>query len=246
MRKLTFLALFVLLLATFAVPLYAHSAVVYDDAGFLTDAEITELSAVCDCAKGGVQFYVVTSSSQLSSHAVERRCGIDANKDAVVLVIDKTNGIHYYEMFTYNRADGMLSDSEVDEILDDPSVYTNIKTGKLAAGAKAFLSLCHTRVGAALEEERAREAREPMMIVVTAIVVAVLAGGGSVLGVFLYYRRKLHGEIYPLDRYARLHLTECQDRFVGSYVTRVRVQSSSSGGGGGGRGGASGGSRGRR
>ena len=244
MRKLIFLALIVLLLATFALPLYAHSAVVYDDAGFLTDAEIAALSDACNCATDGVQFYVVTASWQMTSRSVMRRCGIDENKDSVVLVIDKTGSSYYYEMFTYNRADEMFSDSEVDEILDDSAVYGNIKAGKLVAGVEAFLGLCHDQVRDELAAQRAREAREPLMSVITGVVVAVLAGGGSALGVFLYYRRKLHGETYPLDRYANMNLTESHDRFVGSYVTRVRVQSSS--GGGGRSGGASGGSRGRR
>ena len=73
------------------------------------------------------------------------------------------------------------------------------------------------------------------------VVVGLLAGGGAVLGVFLYYRKKQHGESYPLDRYAKLQLTEAEDRFVGSFVTRTRVQSSSSGGGGGSHGGHRGG-----
>lgn len=243
MRKIVFFVLTVALLAVSALPTLAHSATVYDDAGFLTKEEIAYLSEACDCNTNGVEFFVVTSASQMSSWQVQRRLGIDGERDAIVLVIDKQNDTYFYEMFTYNRADEMFSDSQVDEILDHPSVYDNIKSGELALGIKCFLSLSQTRVTRAYEEEQAREAREPLMIAITALVVALLAGGGTVLGVFLYYRRKQHGESYPLDRYANLDLTESHDRFVGSFVTRVRVQSSSGGGGGGG---ASGGSRGRR
>ena len=63
---------------------------------------------------------------------------------------------------------------------------------------------------------------------------------------FLSYRKKRHGESYPLSRYANLQLTESVDHFVGSFVTRVRIQSNSGSSGGGGGGGFSGGSRGRR
>lgn len=243
MRKLIFFALIVTILTVSALPTLAHSATVYDDAGFLTSEEIGYLSEVCDCYTDGIEFFVVTSASQMTSSQVKRRLSIDADRDAVVLVIDKQNDTYFYEMFTYNRADEMFSDADVDEILDHPSVYDSIKSGELALGIKCFLSLSQTRVTRAVEADRAKEAREPLMIVITALAVALLAGGGAVLGVFLYYRRKQHGESYPLDRYAKLDLTECHDRFVGSYVTRVRVQSSN---GGGGRGGASGGSRGRR
>ena len=80
------------------------------------------------------------------------------------------------------------------------------------------------------------------LAVILGVVLGALAGGGAVLGVFLYYRKKQHGDSYPLDRYAKLHLTDAQDRFVGSYITRTRVQSNSGGGGGGGsRGGHRGG-----
>ena len=64
--------------------------------------------------------------------------------------------------------------------------------------------------------------------------------------IFLSYRKKRHGESYPLSRYANLQLTESVDHFVGSFVTRVRIQSNSGSSGGGGGGGFSGGSRGRR
>lgn len=241
MKKMILFVLSVAIFAVLALPTFAHSATVYDDAGYLTKEEIGYLCEVCDCYTDGIEFFVVTSARQMTSSQVKHRLSIDAETDAVVLVIDKQNDTYFYEMFTYNRADEMFSDADVDEILDHPSVYGNIKSGELALGIKCFLSLAQTRVTRAYEEEQARAAREPLMIAITALVVALLSGGGAVLGVFLYYRRKQHGESYPLDRYASLDLTESHDRFIGSYVTRVRVQSSSGGGGG-----ASGGSRGRR
>ena len=82
------------------------------------------------------------------------------------------------------------------------------------------------------------------MVILIAVVAGLLAAGGSVLGVVLFYLKKQHGVSYPLDRYAKLHLTHREDRFVGSHVTRVRVQSSN--GSGGSRGGGSRGGGGRR
>ena len=244
MKKLIHFALIIALLAASVLSASAHSATVYDDAEFLTKEEIACLSEVCDCYTDGITFFVLTSARQMTSSQVERRLSIDAETDAVVLVIDKQNDTYFYEMFTYNRANELFSDAQVNEMLDHPSVYDSIKSGELALGVKCFLSLAQTRVTRAYEEQQAKEAREPLMIAITALAVALLSGGGAVLGVFLYYRRKQHGESYPLDRYATLDLTESHDRFVGSYITRVRVQSNSGGGGGGGR--ASGGSRGRR
>ena len=244
MKKIVFFAIFVFLLAMLTVTASAHSATVYDDADLLTAEEEEKLSAACNCSTEGVRFYVVTAHAQMTNSAVIGRCGIGEDTDAIVLVIDQTNGKYYYEMFTYNRADQWLSDSQADRILDDDDVYSSIKSGEIYQGAGLFLQEAQNELEQSLEAERKREAREPLMIAIIALVVGALAGGGAVLGVFLYYRKKQHGESYPLDRYASLQLTESYDRFVGSYVTRVRVQSNNGGGGGGGR--VSGGRRGRR
>lgn len=243
MKKLLFCGLLALLAVLLALPVLAHPTTVYDDADFLTDEEEAALAAACDC-DSNVQFYFVTNSSQMTSREVEGRCGLGEDADAVVLVIDKTGGKYYYEMFTYNGADKMFSDRDVDAILDAPTVYNNIKSGNLYDGCEAFVGLSRQRAEDAAAQATEKEKKAPLTAVLVGVVVAVLTGGGAVVGVFLYYRRKQHGESYPLDRYANMHLTEQQDRFMGSFVTRVRVQSSSGSGGVGG--GASGGSRGRR
>ena len=67
-----------------------------------------------------------------------------------------------------------------------------------------------------------------LSIVLISVSVGAMVGGGTVIGVWLCYRRKKRGESYPLSRYADLYLTESHDRFVGSFVTRVRVQNSNS------------------
>ncbi|MBQ8356943.1 MAG: hypothetical protein IJX39_03945 [Clostridia bacterium] len=246
MRKVYFLVLCVLLIAALSLPTLAHTATVYDQADLIPLRHELQMKQPYDCdVPNGVNFYVVTASNRMTSREVVNLCHIGNDENAVVLVIDRQNDTYYYEMFTYNWADDALSDSEVDDILDDPEVYEYIKGGYLYAGWERFCTLVESELQAQAQLEREREARKPLMSVIVGLVVAVLAGGGTALGVFLYYRRKQHGETYPLDRYARMHLTESHDRFVGSFVTRVRVQSNNGGSGGGGRG-PSGGSRGRR
>ena len=46
---------------------------------------------------------------------------------------------HKYEMFTYGDPHRAITNSEVDEILDDEAVYDNLKGGNFAAGAVAFI-----------------------------------------------------------------------------------------------------------
>ena len=64
-------------------------------------------------------------------------------------------------------------------------------------------------------------------VVLAGLIGGALIGGITVLCVFLFYRKKRHGASYPLDRYASMDLTDSEDRFVGSYDTRVRIQNNS-------------------
>ncbi|MBQ8341775.1 MAG: TPM domain-containing protein [Clostridia bacterium] len=246
MRKSLFLCLSLLLVAALLLPISAetHPAVpynikVFDTVGFLTESEETMLAAEAGGDTHGVAFYLVTSRTRLTDTRVNAICGIGA-KNAVVLVIDGTKGDYYYEMFTFNGADDLFSDGDVDDILDADSVYDNIKYGSLYTGCASFFDLCQQTIA----DEIASQNAFPWYAVIAGAIGGVLIGGITALCVFLFYRKKRHGVSYPLDRYATLDLTDGDDRFVGSFVTRVRVQSNSSGGGR--SGGFSGGSRGRR
>ena len=78
--------------------------------------------------------------------------GFDHNTDNIVLLVIKYNmdtvevgdyrdriNKHYYEMFTYGTPHRDISDYEADEILDCKDVYDNLKGGKFAEGAVAFI-----------------------------------------------------------------------------------------------------------
>ena len=212
---------------------------VYDRAGLLTPEQEALLSGFRD--PHGTRLCLVTGSSQFSSSEIKRICDIGRRDSAIVLAIDRAypGATYYYEMFTYGHADKLLSQDACDAILDSEAVYYAIKNGKLFDGAAVFFSRSSEALSAVW--------REPTPLwqstLITALVVGALAGGGTALGIYLYYRKKRRGVSYPLDRYAKLQLTEANDFFVGKSVTRVRVQSSSGSSGGRGSGG---GSRGRR
>ena len=249
MRK-TIILLLVLLLAALAfLPTAAASDHVIDDGGFFTDAQKAELESAYAGASGDTEFYLITRdnlSTYLSDSEAHRAAGLSGDPSAVVLLVYRTNGEWRYNIYTFGKVDSVLTDGDIDKILDAPEVYNNLKSGKTAEGASAFLTACQSRLSK-------RESTRRVKPVVYALIFGAVAGGGSVLGVVIAYRRKRHGESYPLDRYARLNLTDCRDIFVGSYVTRVRIQSNNTGGsrdgsfgGGGGGSSFSGGHRGGR
>ena len=86
--------------------------------------------------------------------------------------------------------------------------------------------------------------RVHVAVFVPSLVISLLVAIGASVGVILKYRKKLHSESYPLDRYAKLDLNVANDNFITKTVSRVRVKDSSSSSGGGRSSG--GGSRGRR
>ena len=61
--------------------------------------------------------------------------------------------------------------------------------------------------------------------------IGIFAGilvAGIVAGCIIYtYKKKTKSPIYPLGRYANLDLKMRDDRFMGSFVTKRRLQSSS-------------------
>lgn len=249
MRKTVFLCLLSLLFVLLLLPVGAAQFEPIDDrAGLLADEEQFRTQNADSAENCGVRYFLLTDTAAeaLSDKEIFARCGITKKDDAAVLLVRYTGGKYYYDMYTYGDAYDAFSDADIDRILDDTGVYNNLKSGNVEAGAARWRTLCVNDIAKYAEKQAAKEAaRIPRGIVIT-LVSFVLAGGIAVLCVALYYRKKVHGEIYPLERYAKLDLQVKNDRFVGSYITRVRVQSNNSSGGRSSGGGGGGGHRGGR
>lgn len=70
--------------------------------------------------------------------------GFDHRYDSVVLLVIKYNPTggenkHKYEMFTYGEPHKAISNREANDILDSDAVYNNLKSGRFADGAVAFI-----------------------------------------------------------------------------------------------------------
>lgn len=166
----------------------------------------------------------------------EREVG-ESFTDLVLLVVSYEYGEYYYELFTKGSAHTAITDKEANKILDNDKVYDNIKLGRLYDGIDAYVTLAETAV-----EGKLRNSFKAVFV--PSLVISLLVAIGASVGVILKYRKKLHSESYPLDRYAKLDLNVANDNFITKTVSRVRVKDSSSSSGGGRSSG--GGSRGRR
>ena len=228
----------VLLVSLFTVPAFAAgSSYVHNPYGVLSayDGQVLEAKLSALNKSSSVSYHLVVSVFR--SDAFEYAYG-----DTVVFLVeyDEYEQTYYYELFTYGEADLAISDREANRILDDPTVYDNIKSGNIRAGVSRAFELIDIAVYG-----RLRADNWILKNILISLAIAVIIAG-VVCGIIIYkYKKKLKSPIYPLDRYAKLYLIpeNSRDVFLHKTLTRVRINTSS-GSGSGGR--SRGGSRGRR
>jgi len=228
----------VIAISLFSFPVLAQNdKVVYDYAKVLGQEDISRINEAANryFADNGCSVYIVTAPfyGYWGEDFLEENPGVD--KNSVILILS-CNSSENYDMYTYGKCDRLISNGEVDIILDDPDVFDNIKyEGDYTSAAIRFIEL-------------SAEACTPEIAL--AIVVGIIFGLVAAITVFVFvitsYRKKQRSEKYPLDRFARLDITESRDMFAGTFITKRVIQSNRSRGGGGGRSGGGGGHRGGR
>ena len=240
MKKLTL----VLLLACAFAYLFALGASAYsgtritDKGNFLTDEEQREIELALMEAEiaTGMNVRVYTYSGSSYYDYIDYMSEHSTNGDLALLVIqyDEWDDEYYYYLDTNGAPHSLITDQEVDRILDNNKVYNNIKSGNLAEGILAFAPLVTTAINANLRPDIGR-------VLLVSVIIAACTAFVTCLCVFLSYRKKQHSPSYPLDKYARLDLMISRDTFLTKTITRVRINNSSSSSGGGSRGGGGGG-----
>ncbi len=215
---------------------------VYDPAELLaSDEEVglaTRLEALS--AQYGVELYLATyhGTGYYDRFVGDNYCATVRNlrnTDAVLLVVtyDGSDSTYYYDMYTYGRANRVITQVEVDYILDTDDVYYNIKRARLVSGIESFFDL-------------SAQAYDGRVGVSYAIIIPVCAGISIVIGLIVAwgvissYSKRNPSVDYPLDRFAALNLTAESDAFMTKHVTRTYVPRNSGSRGGGGRGGGGG------
>ena len=247
-RRVFFLLLIVsALLVLLAVPTCALAQppeqLVFDRAGFFTSDELETVEKVAFQAcvdSENCAFYIATHESLYNDLAYVGNDflyehGLTYSGNIVLLVITLDHGTYYYNMYTYGNATNRIRDQEVDFILDHDDVYPNIKSGKLLEGASAFMSL-------AVKAYDGRIAGASYVtIVIVSFVIALIIGVVACVGVKSAYSMKKKSVDYPLNKFAKLELTDQKDVFTGSFVTKRIIDTDSGGRGGSGGGGRGGG-----
>lgn len=197
---------------------------VYDPEGFLTQ---TEKESITEEIRTAREKYGVNICIGLRTGSYSYVNEPDYEDNLVFLLVQKSGGTYYYDIFTYGSAEGKISDKEIDFILDAHDVYDNIKGGRLADGLIAFTRMA----GRAFKGHIATNWFKTIVIslIIGACVAGIVCGN-----IVRAYKMKVKPTNYPLDEFSQLNLTESVDIYTGTTTTRTRVSSSRSGFGGGG------------
>ncbi len=243
MRRISIIFLILALAVSLATPIlakpYPSVPTILDEGGFFTAEEAAALEAACLAVEEGtgIQMMIATTRRTLWGEEILSRYGLAEFHDIVILVITYDYEYHY-DLYTYGKAVSKLSNREVNNILDAPDVFDNLKGGALFEGSMAFT--VHTED--ALLTAALAPSNFPLSFFLICIGLAILLALIVCACVFFSYKKKKRSSSYPLEAYTKLDLTESRDIFLGSHVTKRYIPPSNSGGRSGG--GRSGGSRG--
>ncbi len=245
MKKGFLLTVCILLLVFLLLPVSAltEPRVIWDRANLLDDAEAQALLSEANAffEQTGCEFAIVTYRQKYSS---DEYWGEDFVRDSarsfyddliLLIITERTNGAYNYDLYLYGNAERRITPEEVDVILDHRTVFPVLKAGHIYHGASAFLTVA--------AENYTNKTALPSPYL-SALPVAIVLGGLVALliclGVKKNYAMKRRSVDYPLDRFAKLELTEESDEFTGSFVTTRIISSGNGGGRSGGRGGGRG------
>ena len=160
--------------------------------------------------------------------------GLSSQTDLVLLVVEVTRYEINYYMYTYGDAYYQINQKELNYILDDSTVYNNIKTGAITEGICAYAQL-------SAEAYAGRLGVSWRLILIVALIIGAIVGAICIKSIQAGYQRKNPSQSYPLDRFAQLNLTKQNDRVIGKFVTTTIISSGGRGGHGGRPGGGGGG-----
>lgn len=244
MKKAGWMLLLIALVVCFLMPVAADGGIpaVTDRADLLSKSEEAALVSAVKATTGrlGCPVALVTYSDPDPDDnyiGVDflRENGLTMDDNLLLLIVKREKSSYYYDLYLYGVAETQITKGEVDTVLDTPEVFSNLKSGRTAEGLHAFL-----QVTEAEGTDDDRRLNPYLATLVWAFPLSLVIALAACIGVKIRYSMKLKSVDYPLDRYARLELTEHDDQFVGRTVTRRTIQSSSGGSSGGSRGGGGG------
>lgn len=225
MIKKTFALLFsfIAVISVFSVVSFAWSEenCVYDYGNLFSEEDV---KAINDAAKKNFgdtncSVYIVSAPEGSKYWGDDfRKDNPSTDKNAVILIF--SNKGYNYDIYTYGKCNRLISDGEVEDILDCADVYDSVKLyGDCKKAAITFIEMsadaCKPKIGLAI---------------LIGCIFGLTAAGTVAICIIVSYKQKSRSEKYPLERYAKLELNNSQDLFAGSFITKRRINNSSGSG----------------
>lgn len=221
----------------------ASAAYTYDYADLYTEAEEAEIATTAEeiLQNSGLLCVIVTDygigdlKADLPSYA-------GGAEDMVLLAIDMS--AREFDLYQYNAAAGesafRISAAESDAILD--GILPDMQNGAYRDAALIYLqdaedAFCNSvwfdpdEVGEDYSYVSYEDDLSVWECILGSVFVGAIAGGITVLCVRGSYKRKIHGETYPLGQFVDFRLVEKTDTFLTKNVIITHIPDPPSGGG---------------
>lgn len=222
-------------------PSGALESYVFDDAGLLSNEEISELDKQIAAMKEKTDWdiFAVTVNDTEGKSAMayaddfyDERTAEDS--DGILVLIDMDNREIYIS--TCGKAIRYLTDARIERVLDDGYYY--VSNEEYASCLSAMLSSAETYFDAGIPEDQYNYDVETgaiseyrtltWMEVIPVLLLAVGVGVAIYFIVVRSYSMKGGRYDYPYMKYGKVDLTDQEDRFIREHTTHQRIQTSSS------------------
>ncbi len=234
---------------------------VFDNAQVFSAAQEKEIAAAVDSfiAETGMDFAVLTTSEALGSQtdhtlarSYYRSLGLGTGDDAsgALYTLNMYPDNRYEYLYTDGQMINYMTDRRVEDALDQSN--PRLRDGEYAQGALAMIAAVKGFVSQGVPEGQYQynvetgERLTSFYKVITSTEALVGAGGCLVIGLIFVLvvnsRYKLKGSTYRYDYNANadVNMTDSDDQYLRTTVTRTRRVQTTGGSGGGGGGGGSG------
>lgn len=245
-RLLTFGMCLFLALVTY-IPVSAEEQMVFDQAGLLTESEITDLEGMVEEfeEKSGWEIFIVTNSEYTGKSTTAYADNFfdertDVEDSGFVLLID----MYFREIYISTAGETIpcFNDARIEEILDEGYYY--VSDGYYAECFEAMLDEAEHYYKKGIPDNQAIYDTDTgkttyyRKVTIGEILASLAVGVGVALIIFLgvtgKYRLKFGTYKYDYRKYGKLDLTYHDDQFINQTVTTRRIPRNTSSGGGGG------------
>jgi uncharacterized protein len=249
-NKLLAFILFILILITSSINVWAAEQLVYDEASLLTKSEIEEIEAEASALSESHNMDIVIVTTEDAQGKSSRAYaddffdyggfGVGPDYDGILFLIDMDNREAYIS--TSGKGIKYLTDERIERVLDE--VFdSGLSDGDYYGAVRGFLSGTQRYLEAGIPDNQ--YIYEERVKSISSIDVIIALGGGIIAGALFYisvkarYAMRNPGNSFSYKTNSIVNMANTEDRLIDTFVTHRIIPKPTNnnrpGGGGGGR-----------